>query len=222
MHRSAGIHDAMTTLTGNSYQTSEQHKDLESSRMGRDKTDFLKLKAWFSNNNPFIHDQPYLKSLSTGLHTTEGDGVNCDRVEDVGQKIQEKFDSKSFTDVSIRRSDQVKTLDALRPGITLEGQRESIDPMILYMRLISIMQRENDIERFFYYELTPEPATLFKDGLMRKTNKAVLRNILMKDVESESTTNAENCVIDGGALLHKVKVFFIYAEKNGSEWILND
>ena len=63
--------------------------------------------------------------------------MNRDRVEEVGPKIQKKFDSKSFTDVSIRRSDQVKILDVLRPGITLEGQRESIDPMILYMRLIS-------------------------------------------------------------------------------------
>ena len=107
----------------------------------------------------------------------------------------------------------MKTLDALRPGITLEGQRESIDPMILHMRLISIMQRENDIESFFDYELTPEPAILFKDGLMRKTNKAVLRNILMKDVESESTTNAENCVIDGGALLLKVSLFYICMRK---------
>ena len=104
----------------------------------------------------------------------------------------------------------MKTLDALPPGITLEGQRESIDPMILYMRLISIMQREIDMESFFDYELTPEPVTLFKDGLMRKTNKTVLRNTLMKDVDSESTTNAENCVIDGGVYCTR-SVFFIYA-----------
>ena len=153
------------------------------------------------------------ESFYWSTYKTEGDGVNCDRVEEVGQNIQEKFDSKSFTDLSICQLDQVKTLDALRPGFILEGQRESIDPTILYMHLISIMQRENDIERFFDYELTPEPATLFKDGLMRKTNKAVLRNILMKDVESESTTNAENCVIDGGALLHKVSLFYICMRK---------
>ena len=149
MHRSASIHDAMTTLTGNSYQTSEQHKDLKSSRMMRDKTDFLKLKAWFSNNNPFIQDQPYLKSLSTGLHTTEGDGVNCDRVEQVGQKIQEKFDSKSFTDVSIRRSDQVKTLDALRPGITFEGQRESIISIKSIIRVSSLLCNVKTISKGF-------------------------------------------------------------------------
>ena len=35
----------------------------------------------------------------------------------------------------------------------------------------------------------------------------------MKDVESESTTNAENCVIDGGALLHKVSLFYICMRK---------
>ena len=96
MHWSAGIHDAITTLTRNSCQTNEQYKDLESSLMRRDKTDFLKLKVWFSNNNLFIQGQPYLKSLSTGLHTTEGDGVNCNHVEEVGQKIQEKLDPKSF------------------------------------------------------------------------------------------------------------------------------
>ena len=47
-----------------------------------------------------------------------------------------------------------------------------IDPNILFTRLTAIVQNEDDIAAQFYYELTPEPTTLFKDGLMRKSSKS--------------------------------------------------
>ena len=41
----------------------------------------------------------------------------------------------------------------------------------LFLRLTAIAQRENNIKRFFSYELTTFPMTFFKDGLMRKPKK---------------------------------------------------
>ena len=69
--------------------------------------------------------------------------------------------------------------------------------------MIAIAQRENNIERFFSYELTTFPVSLFKDGLMPKPKKATLHNTLLTkkvDIDPNSLH-----VLDGGALLHKVR-----------------
>ena len=66
-----------------------------------------------------------------------------------------------------------------------------------------LIDRAEDLTDCFDYELTPEPTSLFKDGLMRKPNKAQYGRELVKNSEilrenSENTT----FVLGGGALLH--------------------
>lgn len=60
----------------------------------------------------------------------------------------------------------------------------------------------------FEYELTPEPASLFKDGFMRKPNKALLGKALTKDsstaIASTTTTEITKYVLDDGVQLHRV------------------
>ena len=68
-----------------------------------------------------------------------------------------------------------------------------------------LIDRGDDLTDCFDYELTREPTSLFKDGLMRKPNKAQLGRELVKNSEilrenSENTTY----VLDEGALLHRV------------------
>ena len=55
---------------------------------------------------------------------------------------------------------------------------------------------------YFDYEMSTYPMSLFKDGLMRKPEKAVLRNLIL----TQRTESVEiGChIVDGGALLHKV------------------
>lgn len=56
---------------------------------------------------------------------------------------------------------------------------------MLFTRLVAIAQREKkDIEEFFAFELTQEPISLFKHGLMRKPDKPSLRRAVMKDDEA--------------------------------------
>ena len=52
-----------------------------------------------------------------------------------------------------------------------------INPVILFNRLAILIKREKE-ERVnvFKYELTPEPASLFKDSKMCKANKTELQN----------------------------------------------
>ncbi len=59
--------------------------------------------------------------------------MNCDEAEQVGAKIHKKLDNVSVVDASIKRSDQVLSLDFLQPGIQVEKKEVNIDPTILFV-----------------------------------------------------------------------------------------
>ena len=63
MHRCADIHSAMSDLTGLLHKTSEQHAELEYSRVNRDNEDLLKILEWFQAHNPFSAEDSKLRSL---------------------------------------------------------------------------------------------------------------------------------------------------------------
>ena len=67
MHRCAGVHDAMTTLTKLKLRTSEQHVELTTSRSKRDNSDIDVLLTWFNTNDPFYNNLIFLRCLSSGL-----------------------------------------------------------------------------------------------------------------------------------------------------------
>ena len=80
---------------------------------------------------------------------------------------------------------------------------------LLFTRLVAVAQREKeDVEEFFSFELTQEPMSLFKKGLMRKPDKPALRRAVMKEEKvgkRDQLPNDACFVIDGGALLHRVR-----------------
>jgi hypothetical protein len=162
------------------------------------------LSEWFKEHNPFDANFTHLRSLSSGLTACEEDGINCDEAEIVGQGIQITLGNLCFEDAKLKISDQIRTLARLRDGVKLNNISTYIDPLVLFGRLTALVQRQEHIPPQFFYELTPEPTSLFKDGLMRKPTKSTLRNHLLKNIPS--TTNiVKSCVVDGGALLHKVQ-----------------
>ena len=205
LHKCAGIHDAMTRATNLQHRTSEQHMELGTSRSKRDQEDLAKIQSWFCQYEPFHHNQPKLCSLSSGLTASEDDGVNCDQTERVGAKIHKQLSNVRVTDASIKRSDQVRSLDYLQPGIQVEKKKVNINPTMLFSRLIAIVQREEDMASFFEYELTAIPTSLFKDYCLRKTDKAQLAKSLKNSVEPSALNLHATYILDGGALIHKVK-----------------
>ena len=73
----------------------------------------------------------------------------------------------------IKRGEKVRTLQDLQPSAKLQNQTYVvISPLTLFSRLIAIVR---DAERLFQYELTPEPTSLFKDGMMKKPTESTLR-----------------------------------------------
>lgn len=205
MHKCAAVHEAMTSLTNAKHKTSEQHSELGESRSTRDYSDLNTVQTWFDQHEPFDTNETRLRSLSSGLTASEGDGVNCHEVEKVGACIQRKLDDIKIPEASIKRSDQIKSLDSLYPGVQIDKQKIRIDPNHLFQRLILVAQRENNMATFFEYELTPIPTTLFKDCFMRKSQKSLLAKALQDGVQPNVVNAEAKYVLDGGALLHRVK-----------------
>ena len=78
----------------------------------------------------------------------------------------------------------------------------------MFIRLIAIADRIDSIETIFKHELTTKPASLFKDDMMRHTQKSALLKVLLSDdglVDVESLQLCGCTVVDGGALLHRVR-----------------
>ena len=80
----------------------------------------------------------------------------------------------------------------------------------MFNRLITAATREDDLEPIVEFKLTYEPMPLFKKGMMRKADKPSLRKVIMCDedaVRKEDIQNPDNYVLDGGALIHRVRWF---------------
>ena len=203
MHRCAEIHNSMSSLTKLLHVSSEQDVELGASRKRRDNIDLQKIISWFNDHNPFSVNEPCLKRLSTGLIANEE--INCDDAEKVGENVQKSLDNLTIEEAKISKKDHIKTLDILQTGIVIDAKTVYIDPPILFSRLSAIIQREECVTDYFKHELTAEPTSLFKGGLMRKPVKSSLRNYILKRADRSKTSSSVSCVIDGGALFHKVK-----------------
>ena len=156
-------------------------------------------------HDPFNPAEQSLKCISSGLTAQTNDEINCDDGENIGFVIQQNLDNVRFDDASIKRNSKVKSLDKLCPGTLIDKKLVHDDPMILFTRLITLVQREESMTDAFMYEFTPEPISLFKDGIMRKPAKAILRNYILNLGISSMNITSKTCIVGGGSLLHKVK-----------------
>ena len=178
-HYCAVIHQSMSSVTKIVCKSSEQHEEFGKSRIYRDSTDLATIQNWFLKNNPFDECIREFKSLSTGV--CDNGSVNFDDTEQIGKKIQEDLNGVCFHEVKIKRSLKVNNFESMYNSVKVDDKKViKIKPTALFLRLIAIAQRTPSIEDYFHYELTAYPMSLFKDGLMRKPNKALLRNASRK------------------------------------------
>ena len=56
----------------------------------------------FRSHDPFDGNVPQLRSLTSGLASNKGDGINCDETEKVGSEIQRSLDIASVRNATIR------------------------------------------------------------------------------------------------------------------------
>ena len=57
---------------------------------------------WFGSHDQFDGNVPQLRSLSSGLAASEGDGIKCDETERVVSEIQGSFENVSVRNATIK------------------------------------------------------------------------------------------------------------------------
>lgn len=209
VHKCATMHSAVAALTNISYGSDEaQHASTFTSQIKRDFSDLLKVLDWLDANNPFNVTDGRLRSVSSGVSASDNDSINCDNAEAIGETIMKKLDGQIYTEVVLKKCDQIKTLSQLSTLVLPSNKGLDIDQSVLFHRLLIILARCDDTASYFGYELTAVPAALFKDNFMRQPVKGQLKNELLKDVNTAPLIKANTVpahVVDGGFLLHKVK-----------------
>ena len=105
----------------------------------------------------------------------------------------------------MKRTEKVHTLIHLTKGIKVDQDTVHVEPLILFSRLLVLLERCEDTTPYSQYELTPFPTSLFKHSVMCKPNKSVLGSSLTSGVTTVITEIDTSYVLDGGALLHRVR-----------------
>ena len=99
----AFVHRSLMDLTDNAAKT-QHHVETRDSRKQVDFEHTTDFYNWLDARNPFLISSQNLHSLSSGIVSISSqDDVNCEQVEQIGERIQKSFDNKSYTDCCIKR-----------------------------------------------------------------------------------------------------------------------
>lgn len=99
---SAEVNKAMQELTGVSYNTGEQNKDMTRARQDRDWKDTNTILGYLQERSPFTPDTT-LRNISSGVnaHST----VNVDTAKDVGNAILAGMEGKTAAEYAPRATE---------------------------------------------------------------------------------------------------------------------
>lgn len=199
----AQINCAMQDLTSVTYATSEQHKDVSKARLERDMSDTLEVLEYLKPRSPF-GENPTLHSIASGIKADAA--VNCDRAQEVGEKIQAEMVGKTITQHTFKKKDQICPLSSSNT-IKVRDEVVHIDPQLLFQRLVTAGQCSDNMAEVFQYELCSYPPALFESKFTpREASKSTLADALWKCMPADTPVSTGNAqyILDGGALLHRV------------------
>ena len=199
----AQVNCAMQDLTTVTYTSSEQHKDVSNARLERDMSDTLKVLEYMKPRSPF-GENPTLHSIASGI--TADSAVNCDRAQQVGEKIQAGMVVKTIAQHTFKKKDQICPLSNSNT-IKVRDEVIHIDSQLLFQRLVTAGQCSDNLADVFQYELCSYPPALFESKYTpREASKATLADALWKCMPGDTPMPTGNVqyILDGGALLHRV------------------
>ena len=90
---------------------------------------------------------------------------------EIGSKAASDRTGKKFSDVSLRRNDNVTTVGSKDKMLSVRGQQVEVNPSLLFDKITCVLSNSTELESFLVYKLTPQPPSLFEDGLMQKPPK---------------------------------------------------
>ena len=202
---------SMEEVTETIYSTSEQHTDTSTTRITRDHADTEKVLNFLKEFSPYCSDES-LRNIVTGV--VADDIINVDQLISVVNKIVIEMDRKDVFSYSFCRKDKVKTLS--EPSkIYCCDEGKSIDPELLFQRLLVIANAGNDeikFEEVMEYELSTFPPALFENtSLPRKAVKPPLMDSIESYVHLNGSGGVcyhkpatDTYVLDGGSLLYRL------------------
>ena len=89
--------------------------------------------------------------------------------------LQQSIDNLPITSkIAVRK--KMKTLVNLTKGVDVDSGLVFIDPAVLVMRLMVLVDRSGSNTKYFGLYLTPYPTALFADHFMRHPKKSVLES----------------------------------------------
>ena len=89
------------------------------------------------------------------------------------------MDKTMVTEAKVETSKKVKTLITLTRGMQVGYQTIHVDPTVLFLILIVLIARAEDTMKYFSYELTPIPKSLFNGSFLRHAEKSQLADALI-------------------------------------------
>lgn len=192
--------DNIENFTNVHYEPSEQHVDFSKARVTRDAADMMKMDSFFDHHNPFPQTDKLI-SIATGV---VGDtSINCHKSLDVGTLAVNDMAGKSFGLMKMTRKNKVKSLKAATCSIKLNKQSFTVDPMMIFHRILMKIETKDEMKNYLCFELSPFPTSIFNESGFRKTNKVEFYK-LFKNTSDVPNKNDSMHVIDGGWLLHRV------------------
>ena len=119
---------AVQELTEVLCQTSEQHKDISTSRVKRDISDAMKVLNFISCRSPSDKTNKSLRSMFTGEIASKS--VNAHKAAEVGKRIVEGMEGVPIFDYSYETKLKAITMTSASV-ITVEGESVHIDPDLI-------------------------------------------------------------------------------------------
>ena len=132
----------------------------------------------------------------------DDNSVTCDRAEEIGASIQAELDGKAFAGCSFNNNKKISTNQNLYSHVKIDQDTVTIDSLTLFLRLVVVVKRkpENEIADYFYYELSPYPTSLFKDGVIQTWQKSNLKSYILDKTANTKEPDSTK-IVDGAALL---------------------
>lgn len=200
MHAMNTVCEKLEDLANVRMDTTEQHVDASDSRVKKDAKDIRMLLEWFSIHDPFPEVNKVI-SIASGV---VGDNtINCYKARELGLISIAKITGLTFKDIKLKRADKVVPLLAMSSTVKVHEEKVPVDPVLLFQRMSVTAAFQDEIEKYFEYELAPYPLTLFDDIGMRKTQKSAIYDCFQTINVDINNTNS-TYIIDGGFLLHRV------------------
>ncbi|GBM74376.1 hypothetical protein AVEN_78652-1 [Araneus ventricosus] len=119
------------------------------------------------------------------------------------------MEGNNFNTVKLKRNDRLQPLALISDAIKVHDESVSLNPTTLFQIIYITKQSDEELEDVLTYELCPFPLPLFDEAVMQKDTKSSLYkafNPCTRDFNTESGVY----IIDGGYLLHRVRVQFFH------------